>query len=150
MENEIRAFLISPDELNSTNLHNFQSSGKQFSTKASIIHNKFNKRSINAKRQILLCRIVVGRVLDEAEKVPNNARSTSSLISHSEVTGTEIFACRGTCLAYPEYIITYTDTSAPGLNTQSLDSPQQTGRSSSKMCVICMERPVRYLTIPCG
>lgn len=27
---------------------------------------------------------------------------------------------------------------------------QTSGRSESKMCVICMDRPVQYLTIPCG
>lgn len=153
IENEIRAFLVSPQELNNTNLHNFQSAGKQFSTKASIIHYKFNRRRdrmATKPSQMLLCRIVVGRVLDKAgEKQPTTAPN-SSLTYHSEEMGTDLFACKGPCLVYPEYIITYNDYSAPGPYNQNSLDVEESGRSASKMCIICLERPVRYLTIPCG
>ena len=151
LENEIRAFVS--DELDNASLHNFQSSGKQFSTNALTIHWKFNKRSPKAKSQMILCRVVVGRVLDEDGKALRSATSFSGMNNHSETighSGLGLFACRGTCLAYPEYIITYKDNSAPAPNPQNLDPVQPTGRSESKMCCICMERPVRYITIPCG
>jgi hypothetical protein len=152
IDNEIRAFLVSPDELNATNLHNFQSSGKQFSTNASIIHYKFNKKAVGKKSQMLMCRVAVGRVFGECGKAPTSRSLGSILKCHSEVIGNDIFSCRGPCLAYPEFIITYRDISTRAQKTQHLgeDAHQTCGRSESKMCVICMERPVRYLTIPCG
>jgi len=152
MENEIRAFLFSPDELNNANLQNFQSCGKQFSTKSSVVHYKFNKRPAKGKLQMLLCRIVVGRVTDDPGKASRDAQqSIPTLTSHSEVIGNDLFACRGTCLAYPEYVITYEDRSPPAApSTPRIGAAQQSRRSESKMCIICMERPVRYLTIPCG
>jgi len=148
MENEIRAFIS--DELDNANLHNFQSSGKEFSTKASVIHRKFNMRSPKEKSQMILCRVVVGRVLDEAGKALRSATSFSGTNNHSAIIGHDLYACRGTCLAYPEYIITYKDNSAPAPSARHLDPAQPSGRSESKMCCICMERPVRYITIPCG
>jgi hypothetical protein len=152
IDNEIRAFLVSPDELNATNLHNFQSSGKQFSTSSSIMHNKFNSKVCGAKSQMLVCRIVVGRVFGECGKAPSSRSSGSILKCHSEDIGNGIFSCRSRRIAYPEYIINYRDNSARVPNTQHLrgDAQQMPVRSESKMCVICMERPVRYLTIPCG
>ena len=111
IENEIRAFLVS-DELTSSNLHSFQSSGKRFSTKASLIHARFNRRSTESKSQLLLCRVVVGRVLDNAGTPPHGKSSFSSTTSHSEVTGKDVFACRGTCLAYPGTMCLYWTSSA--------------------------------------
>ncbi len=149
IDNEIRAFLFIPDELNATNLHNCQSIGKQFSTIASILHYKFNSKIHGAKSQLLVCRVVVGRVFDECGKAPSSRSSGSILKCHSEVIRNGIFSCRGACLAYPEYIINYRDNSVQVPNTQHLrgDVQQTPGRSESKMCDICMERPVRYLTI---
>jgi len=147
MENETKVFLVSHDELN-----NFHSSGKQFSTKASIIHYKFNKRPGKGKSQLLLCRIAVGRVLDNPGKMSDGSapRPNPTLTCHSEVIEKDLFVCRGICLAYPEYIITYEDNSVPMTpNTINHVSPARS-RSASKMCIICMERPVRYLMIPCG
>ena len=99
-----------------------------------------------------MCRVVVGRVFDECGKAPSSRSSGSILKCHSEVIRNGIFSCRGPCLAYPEYIINYRDNSVRVPNTQHLrgDAQQTPGRSESKMCVICMEQPVRYLTIPCG
>jgi len=150
IESEIRAFIS--DELNNANsLHNFSSSGKQFSTKASIIHRKFNQRPSKAKSQIILCRIVVGRVFDEASKTLHSATYFSTTDHHSEIIGDDLYACRGTSLAYPEYIITYKDKSAPAQSpTHPSPTQRSAGRSDSKMCCICMERPVRYIMIPCG
>ena len=150
IDNEIRAFLVSPDELNATNLHNFQSSGKQFSTSSSIMHNKFNSKVCGAKSQMLVCRVVVGRVFDECGKEPSSRSSGSILKCHSEVIGNGIFSSRGPCLAYPEYIINYRDNSARVPQHLGANAQQTPGRSESKMCVVCMERPVRYLTLPCG
>lgn len=149
IENEIRAFIS--DELDNDNLHSFQSSGKQFSTKALIIHQKFNKTSSKAKSQIILCRIVVGRVLDKAEKALRSTPSFSGMNHHSELIGHDLYACRLTGLAYPEYIITYKDSSVPASSPKhSSPTQQSTGRSGSKLCCICVERPVRYIIIPCG
>ena len=119
---------------------------------SSIMHSKFNSKVRGAKSQMLVCRIVVGRVFGECGKAPSSRSSGSILKCHSEDIGNGIFSCRGPCLAYPEYIINYRDNSARVPNTQHFcgDAQQRPGRSESKMCVICMERPVRYLTIPCG
>jgi hypothetical protein len=118
IDNEIRAFLVSPDELNATNLHNFQSSDKQFRTQASIIHYKFNNKVPGAKFQMLVCMVAVGRVLDECGTAPSSRSSGSILKCHSEVIGNDLFSCRGPCLAYPEYIINYRDNSARDPITQ--------------------------------
>lgn len=148
IENEINAFMaVESCGLNNSNLHNFQSSGKQFSTKARIIHYKFNIRSPKTDSQILLCRVVVGRVQRCVERSSN---SGTALKSHTEVIADHLYSSRGTCLAYPEYIITYKDNSVSTRNVYNVNNSQPSGRSASKMCAICFERPVRYLTIPCG
>lgn len=149
------AFLDSPEELNHANVQNFQSIGKQFSTKASVVHYKFNKRPGKGKSQMLLCRIVAGRVHDHPGKMPLSLRPSSMPTCHSEVIGKDLFACRGTCLAYPEYAISYKDTSPISTapippNSAGGGAQPPIARSASKMCVICMERPVRYIMIPCG
>mmetsp|Transcript_27119 Transcript_27119/g.49488 ORF Transcript_27119/g.49488 Transcript_27119/m.49488 type:complete len:150 (+) Transcript_27119:212-661(+) len=100
-----------------------------------------------------LCRVVVGRVLDEAGKTRTNTPAWHAT-SHSEMIGKDFFACRGTCLVYPEYVITYRDHSSPAAaaapaTPTNAPSPRN-GRSASKMCIICLENPVKFLTIPCG
>ena len=139
--NEVRAFLAASEELNATNLHSFQSSGKEFCTNASTIHYKFNKRSGVAKSQMILCRIAAGRVRHRGKKT-----LVVESKHHSDFMVGDIYKCRGN-YAYPEYIITYRDNSA---HAPSSDEQENTGRSASKMCIICMERPVRYLCAPCG
>ncbi|KAL7533138.1 hypothetical protein ACHAWF_004362 [Thalassiosira exigua] len=148
IENEIRAFMISPVKLDNSNLQDFNSDGNQFSTKPYTLRSKSRKKSEKAESQMLLCRIFVGRVFDEAGK--SKTWYGSSLKGHSELIRGDLFVCRGTCLAYPEYIINYIDNSSRDHNNESEGTEQQPGRSESKMCILCMERPVRYLTLPCG
>jgi len=148
IDNEMNAFMGYPGSSTlSTFLANWNPNGKHFSTKATIIRNKtYDKFHTSSKTgtesKMLLCRVVVGRILDTDSKNPN-----PTLMSHSEVISKDLYASRGPCLAYPEYIITYKDNSAPPLISRDASSG---GRSESKMCIICLERPVRYLTIPCG
>lgn len=145
IENEVSAFAVNTEALTKVNLHNFQV--KQYSPRASVVHKKFNKRQGKARVQMILCRVVMGRDINNIGKVGTQ----SPLTSHSEVLGNDLFACRGVCMAYPEYIITYTDNSASPPSPSNSDSGQESsGRSESKQCIICMERPVRYVTVPCG
>ena len=118
------------------------------------MHYKLNKRAgrSSSTSQMLLCRVAVGRVKDESGKGAN-ARNTNpiSATCHSEAVGGHVFACRVACMVYPEYIITYDDkTPAAAINNPDNSPTKQGGRSESKMCIICMERPVRYIMIPCG
>ncbi len=152
IDNEVRAFLVSPDELDATNLHNFQSSRKHFSTKASVIHRRFNNKTSGARKQMLVCSVAAGRVLHKCGQTPSSTSTSSILKCQSEMIRKDLFFCCGPCLAYPEYIITYRAKSVGSRNTHHLgvDVQQTSSRSESKMCVICMERHVRYLTIQCG
>jgi len=145
LENEVDAFMTS-DGLNQLNLQMFQSSGKEFSTKALTIIGKIGSSS--ATKQILLCRVVTGRVA--------SASSPPNLVCHTETIGKDLYRCRGPCLAYPQYIISYKN-QAPrdfryGLNAEGTTAPQSSPvqRSPTKECVVCMERPVKYVMVPCG
>ena len=89
----------------SHNLQNFQSKGVLFSTKASVIHNSCNAAAARAKLQMVLGRVAVGRVHD---KTGNTKAENTMMKYHSELTEADVFACRGSDLAYPQYIITYT------------------------------------------
>jgi serine/threonine protein kinase len=147
LENEIEAFMPC-DGLNSSNLQNFQSSGKEFSRNSMRIIKRTSGSGCSAN-QILLCRVVVGRVASSKSSLPSN------LIYHSEIVDQDIFRCRGTCLAYPQYIITYEDKTPIGFRfngTAQACKTQQDNqeRSPSKECVVCMERPVKYALVPCG
>jgi hypothetical protein len=145
LENEVDAFMTS-DGLNQLNLQMCQSSGKEFSTKALTIIGKIGSSS--ATKQILLCRVVTGRVA--------SASSPPNLVCHTETIGKDLYRCRGPCLAYPQYIISYKN-QAPrdfryGLNAEGTTAPQSSPvqRSPTKECVVCMERPVKYVMVPCG
>ncbi|KAL9185619.1 hypothetical protein ACHAXT_003396 [Thalassiosira profunda] len=149
LDNEVRAFAVADEELNTSNIQSFSSGGRQFSTKASVIHNKHQKQSAT-KSQLILCRVALGRMHDGADTSQDWLKSSSSLICHSEKIGKDVFACRGANLAYPEYLITYRHPKKK-VEAQSVgDADEDTGRSASKMCIICMERAVRYLCVPCG
>lgn len=148
--NEMMAFMINPDELTSSNLHSFQTNGKRFSPDAAVIQRR-SCRNRSAKSQMLLCRVAVGRVLDEEGKSQQKSANTDyPAINHSEATGKSLFTCLGACSAYPEYIITYEDKSPRPQSLPDEPHPERTDRSESKLCILCMERPVRYLTVPCG
>eukprot|EP00986_Skeletonema_menzelii_P018842 scaffold26732_cov145-Skeletonema_menzelii.AAC.8 len=145
LANEVDAFMTS-DGLHQNNIQMFSSGGKEFSMKALHILGKIGPSS--STKQILLCRVVIGRAA--------NASSPSNLICHSESIGDGLYRCRGPCLAYPQYIITYSNR-APrdfryGVTTEVADVPQSSPeqRSPTKECVICMERPVKYVMVPCG
>jgi len=149
LENEVRAFAVADEKLSSANIQSFSSYGRQFSTKASAIHDKCQKQSATTS-QLVLCRVVLGRMHDEADKSLDRLQSSSSLTCHSEVDGKALYSCRGANLAYPEYLITYQHPKKK-VEVQCVgDAAEDTGRSVSKMCIICMERAVRYLCVPCG
>ena len=145
LENEVDAFMTS-DGLNQLNLQMFQSTGREFSTKAMKILGKIGTSS--STKQILLCRVATGRVA--------TASSPTNLICHTETIGTDLYRCRGPCLAYPQYIITYKN-QAPqgfryGVNAEAADAPQSSPglRSPTKECVVCLENPVKHVMVPCG
>lgn len=145
LDNEVDAFMTS-DGLNQLNLQMFQSTGREFSTKAMKILGKIGTSS--STKQILLCRVATGRVA--------TASSPTNLICHTETIGTDLYRCRGPCLAYPQYIITYKN-QAPqgfryGVNAEAADAPQSSPglRSPTKECVVCLENPVKHVMVPCG
>ncbi|KAL7459566.1 hypothetical protein ACHAWC_011573 [Mediolabrus comicus] len=149
LENELDAFMACTEWQNKSDLQNFQSSGQEFSTKALRILGRTASRS-SSTNQILLCRVVTGRIASAA------ASSSKKLICHTECIGDDVYRCRGTCLAYPQYIITYTNKAPSGFNygvsaDATNDATQSTSeRSPTKECVVCMENPVKYVMVPCG
>ena len=144
LENEVDAFM-SMDGLSLTNLQMFNQ--REFSMRSLVMIGKIGKS--NSIQQILLCRVVTGRVASDS--------SPSNLVCHTEAISKDLYRCRGPCLAYPYYIITYKN-KAPrnfryGLTEENTDVPQSSPdihRSPTKECVICMERPVKYVMVPCG
>lgn len=154
VHNEVRAFSVG-ERIERHILHDFQSSGKEFSTSASTIHHKFNVKSTRSDLQMILCRVVVGRVYD----VDRNTSCQRQIVvreesCHSRLIAKDLYACRGACMMYPEYIITYRDKSnrtkvdAGSIATsQVLTTPSSSTRSPTKLCVICMEEPVRFVLI---
>lgn len=149
LENELDAFMACTEWQNKSDLQNFQSSGQEFSTKALRILGRTASRS-SSTNQILLCRVVTGRVASAA------VSSSKKLICHTECIGGDVYRCRGTCLAYPQYIITYTNKAPSGFNYGvSADATNDANQSNSersptKECVVCMENPVKYVMVPCG
>lgn len=131
-----RAFAVADVELSSANIQSFFSYGRQFSTKASAMHNKYQKQSATTS-QLVLCRVVLGRMYDEADVSLD--RLKSSLTFHSEVNGKSLYTCRGANLAYPEYLITYQHSKKKVELQSAGDAAEDTGRSVSKMCIICMD-----------
>lgn len=89
---------MSGNKVNQSNFQMFQSSGKLFSPKALKIIGTVGTRT-SFKSQILLCRIATGRVASN--------RSSSNLVYHTETVSDNVYRCKGPCLAYPQYIITY-------------------------------------------
>ena len=147
LENEARAFVACDGpSATSSDLRDFQSSGRRFSAKAAVIHRKFNRRRPSAggsrSQAMLLCRVLVGRTL-EGDK--NDERTTSSTDGaaapcHSELVGPDLYSCRGSCMVLPEYRITYRHR-AEACTDACDDSVAEEGaagggRSEDKMCTI--------------
>lgn len=158
VHNELRVFVVCNEKLSADNLQNFQSSGKEFSTTASIMHDRFNNTLISGSQlQMILCRVVLGRVFEVNSNSSGQTQSMPEEKCHSKLISHDHFACRGTCQIYPEYIITYrdksgssqrtvprADVSQPSPSTGSNVSPT---RSPTKLCIICMEEPVKFVMI---
>lgn len=154
VSNKIRAFLVCDNLLTSGSVQNFQSTGVEFSTNASIIHNKFNIRPASSSLQIVLCHVVVGMVHDPNRSISNHPVVLPESVCYSQLIESTVYSCHGLCLVYPEYIIIYRDKSncrsrtnaAPKANLH-VSAPSESTCSPDKLCVICMEHPVRFVTI---
>lgn len=155
VRNELRAFLVNDKKLTADNISAFQSTGKEFSTNAFIIHDRFNCTAANSPSQLqmVLCRTVVGRVHEVRRNGFQQNESLPELKCHSRLISYNLFTCQGSCLIYPEYIITYRDKSdrsnarmSSRMNAQHADN-SNSNRSPTKLCIICMENPVKFAMI---
>mmetsp|Transcript_30805 Transcript_30805/g.63297 ORF Transcript_30805/g.63297 Transcript_30805/m.63297 type:complete len:791 (+) Transcript_30805:370-2742(+) len=186
MPNETMVFLRCT--LSNRNLNYFQSDGMHYSTRSSLIHDKFNGQAAALNLFMFFGCVIVGRVHDCAKTADASKKYHSILTEHN------LFQCQGSNLAYPQYIISYkrrisspspvqrriihavrpisrTTSDIVTSVTSKIPDPlhhhealeavhkklfgsntsnDAHGKSPTKMCVICMENPVRYLLIPCG
>jgi hypothetical protein len=117
-------------------------------------HNKFNIRPASSSLQIVLCHVVVGMVHDPNRSISNHPVVLPESVCYSQLIESTVYSCHGLCLVYPEYIIIYRDKSncrsrtnaAPKANLH-VSAPSESTCSPDKLCVICMEHPVCFVTI---
>lgn len=107
--NETQAFIclgVPLEGITSASMQNFQSTGKQLSEKASIVHDACNAKAARGRLQMMLACVALGRV--DANEI-GNTPGISSTKYHSAMMEMERIECRGPSQVYPQYIITYRD-----------------------------------------
>ena len=109
-------------------------------------------------KKIVISTVALGRVFAHPNTLPSPLQYHSSLRPRN-LTNFQVSVAHQ---AYPEYVVTYKMVNRPiqqfvlrspeanANSTTSAGTPGTPTTATTKQCVVCMERPVRKILVPCG